>query len=140
MSFIHRHEVVSTLSQLIHHHPKAGGLYCSTAHKGRIYNNEEKTNKTSSKSSFNKMFNTAIGIKNMFENPKNLTTIEIFLYSTSINSGVKMSKSVCFTVSAAQVLGESFLQTRSEQDATHLRGGTCKESRIVISFYIRDCC
>lgn len=105
MSLVHRHKVVSTLSQLIHHHPKAGGLYCSTAHKGRIYNNEEKTNKTSSKSTVNKMFNTAIGIKNMFENPKNLTTIEIFLYSTSINSGVKMSKSVCFTVSAAQVLG-----------------------------------
>lgn len=104
MSLVHRHKVVSTLSQLINHHPKAGGLYCSTAHKGRIYNNEEKTNKTSSKSTVNKMFNTAIGIKNMFENPKNLTTIEIFLYST-INSGLKMSKSVCFTVSAAQVLG-----------------------------------
>lgn len=104
MSLVHRHKVVSTLSQLIHHHPKAGGLYCSTAHKGRIYNNEEKTSKTSSKSTVNKMFNTATGMKNVFENPKHLTTIEIFLYST-INSGLKMSKSVCFTVSAAQVLG-----------------------------------
>lgn len=43
------------------------------------------------------MFNIVIGIKNMFENLKNLIIIEIFLYSI-INSGLKMLKLVCFIV------------------------------------------
>lgn len=73
-------------------------MYCFIVYKGRIYNNEEKNNKILFKFIVNKMFNIVIGIKNMFENLKNLIIIEIFLYSIFINSGVKMLKLVCFIV------------------------------------------
>lgn len=73
-------------------------MYCFIVYKGGIYNNEEKINKILFKFIVNKMFNIVIGIKNMFENLKNLIIIEIFLYSIFINSGVKMLKLVCFIV------------------------------------------
>lgn len=73
-------------------------MYCFIVYKGGIYNNEEKINKIFFKFIVNKMFNIVIGIKNMFENLKNLIIIEIFLYSIFINSGVKMLKLVCFIV------------------------------------------
>lgn len=72
-------------------------MYCFIVYKGGIYNNEEKINKIFFKFIVNKMFNIVIGIKNMFENLKNLIIIEIFLYSI-INSGLKMLKLVCFIV------------------------------------------
>ena len=37
MGFEHRHEVVGTLSELVHHHPQGGGLDRATAQERGVY-------------------------------------------------------------------------------------------------------